>query len=179
VYRISRDGRTSWKSICRKRRVSILSSFDLLGSFKVARNSLILVDSLRTFEGAVALVTGGASGIGRAIGESLARRGARVVLADLQVDLAKDIAARIKEHGGQATALALNVTEYSATSQLVQNAQASTRSSVYRRPYESRPRRPEFASAFCVRGPFEPRPSAANRGTARCCRHSLPKYSRS
>jgi NAD(P)-dependent dehydrogenase (short-subunit alcohol dehydrogenase family) len=79
------------------------------------------VDSLRTFEGAVALVTGGASGIGRAIGESLARRGARVVLADLQFDLAKDIAARIKENGGQATAEALDVTDHPATSQLVQN----------------------------------------------------------
>ena len=83
------------------------------------------VDSLRTFEGAVALVTGGASGIGRAIGESLARRGARVVLADLQVDLAKEIAARIKENGGQATALALDVTDYPATSQLVQNTYQS------------------------------------------------------
>jgi NAD(P)-dependent dehydrogenase (short-subunit alcohol dehydrogenase family) len=84
------------------------------------------VDSLRTFEGAVALVTGGASGIGRAIGESLARRGARVVLADLQVDLAEDIAARIKENGGQATALALDVTDYPATIQLVQNTYQSS-----------------------------------------------------
>jgi NAD(P)-dependent dehydrogenase (short-subunit alcohol dehydrogenase family) len=84
------------------------------------------VDSLRTFEGAVAVVTGGASGIGRAIGESLARQGARVVLADLQVDLAKEIAARIKENGGQATALALDVTDYPATSQLVQNTYQSS-----------------------------------------------------
>jgi NAD(P)-dependent dehydrogenase (short-subunit alcohol dehydrogenase family) len=84
------------------------------------------VDSLRTFEGAVAIVTGGASGIGRAIGESLARRGAQVVLADLQVDLAKEIAARIKENGGQATAEALDVTDYPATSQLVQNTYQSS-----------------------------------------------------
>jgi NAD(P)-dependent dehydrogenase (short-subunit alcohol dehydrogenase family) len=46
--------------------------------------------SLRIFEGAVAIVTGGASGIGRALGEGVARRGARVVLADLQVELAQD-----------------------------------------------------------------------------------------
>jgi len=43
--------------------------------------------SLRTFEGAVAIVTGGASGFGRALGEALARQGAWVVLADLQVDV--------------------------------------------------------------------------------------------
>ncbi len=79
------------------------------------------VDSLRTFEGAVALVTGGASGIGRALGEALARRGARVVLADLQVDLAKEVAARIRENGGQATAEELDVTDFPATSRLVQN----------------------------------------------------------
>jgi NAD(P)-dependent dehydrogenase (short-subunit alcohol dehydrogenase family) len=79
------------------------------------------VDSLRTFDGAVALVTGGASGIGRALGELLAKRGARVVLADLQVDLARDVAARINESGGQATAKKLDVTDFPATSQLIQN----------------------------------------------------------
>jgi NAD(P)-dependent dehydrogenase (short-subunit alcohol dehydrogenase family) len=80
------------------------------------------VDSLRTFDGAVALVTGGASGIGRALGELLARRGARVVLADLQVDLARDVAARINENGGHATAEELDVTDFATTSQLIQNA---------------------------------------------------------
>jgi NAD(P)-dependent dehydrogenase (short-subunit alcohol dehydrogenase family) len=48
--------------------------------------------SLRTYHSAVAIVTGGASGIGRALGEALARRGARVVLADLQIDLAREVA---------------------------------------------------------------------------------------
>ncbi len=44
---------------------------------------------LRTFDGAAALITGGASGIGRALGEALARRGAEVVLADRQAALAE------------------------------------------------------------------------------------------
>jgi NAD(P)-dependent dehydrogenase (short-subunit alcohol dehydrogenase family) len=78
-------------------------------------------NSLRTFEGAVALVMGGASGIGRALGEALARRGARVLLADLQVDLAKEVAARIRENGSQATAEELDVTDFSAMNALVQN----------------------------------------------------------
>jgi NAD(P)-dependent dehydrogenase (short-subunit alcohol dehydrogenase family) len=77
-------------------------------------------NSLRTFNGAVALVTGGASGIGRALGEALARRGARVVLADLQVDQAQEVAARIRGSGGQATAEHLDVTDYAATNRLVQ-----------------------------------------------------------
>jgi NAD(P)-dependent dehydrogenase (short-subunit alcohol dehydrogenase family) len=78
-------------------------------------------DSLRTFKGAVALVTGGASGIGRALGEALARRGARVVLADLQVDLAQAVAAGIRGAGGQATAELLDVTDFPATNRLVQD----------------------------------------------------------
>ena len=53
-------------------------------------------NSLRTFAGAVAIGTGGASGIGRALGEALTRRGALVVLADLQVELAQEVAARIR-----------------------------------------------------------------------------------
>ena len=77
--------------------------------------------SLRTFEGAVAVVTGGASGIGRALGEALAGRGARVVLADLQVDLAQAVAARIRESGGHAAAAPLDVADFAATSRLVQD----------------------------------------------------------
>jgi NAD(P)-dependent dehydrogenase (short-subunit alcohol dehydrogenase family) len=49
--------------------------------------------------GSVAIVTGGASGIGRALGEELTRRGARVVLADRQADLVRDVAARIGATG--------------------------------------------------------------------------------
>jgi NAD(P)-dependent dehydrogenase (short-subunit alcohol dehydrogenase family) len=78
-------------------------------------------ESLRTFEGAVAIVTGGASGIGCALAEALARRGARVVLADLQTELAEEVAARIRESGGQATAEKLDVTDFPATHRLVEN----------------------------------------------------------
>jgi NAD(P)-dependent dehydrogenase (short-subunit alcohol dehydrogenase family) len=78
-------------------------------------------DSLRTFKESVAIVTGGASGIGRALGEALARRGAHVVLADLQVDLAREVAARIRDNGGQATAEELDVTDFPATNRLVQD----------------------------------------------------------
>jgi NAD(P)-dependent dehydrogenase (short-subunit alcohol dehydrogenase family) len=77
-------------------------------------------NSLRTFAGAVAIVTGGASGIGRALGEALARRGATVVLADVQIELAEEVAAGIRAGGGRATAEALDVTDFAATNRLVQ-----------------------------------------------------------
>jgi short-subunit dehydrogenase len=40
--------------------------------------------TIRVFEGATAIVTGGASGIGRALSVGLAKRGCEVILADLE-----------------------------------------------------------------------------------------------
>jgi NAD(P)-dependent dehydrogenase (short-subunit alcohol dehydrogenase family) len=75
---------------------------------------------LRTFDGAVAIVTGGASGIGRALAEEMARRGAEVVLADRQRELAEEVAGRIRAHGGKASAAELDVTDFEAVNRLVQ-----------------------------------------------------------
>jgi NAD(P)-dependent dehydrogenase (short-subunit alcohol dehydrogenase family) len=75
---------------------------------------------LRTYDGAVAIVTGGASGIGRALGEALAERGATVVLADLQIELARDVAAGLGRSGRQATAAEIDVTNFAAVDRLVQ-----------------------------------------------------------
>ena len=75
--------------------------------------------TLRIFDGAVAIMTGGASGIGRALSEALGRRGASVVLADRQVALAQEVAAGIQERGGKASAVELDVTDFTAVDQLV------------------------------------------------------------
>ncbi|MBU2090031.1 MAG: SDR family NAD(P)-dependent oxidoreductase, partial [Alphaproteobacteria bacterium] len=49
-----------------------------------------------TLEGRVAVVTGGASGIGEACARDLAARGARLVIADINEALAKQVAASLK-----------------------------------------------------------------------------------
>lgn len=76
--------------------------------------------TLRTFNNAVALVTGGASGIGRALSEALATRGCEVVIADRQIEMAEQAAAGIRKAGGRATASALDVSDYQAVKQLAE-----------------------------------------------------------
>ena len=60
-------------------------------------------------DGKTAIVTGGAQGIGRATALRFAAEGARVVIADLQDDAAKAVAAEIEAAGGEALGLALDV----------------------------------------------------------------------
>lgn len=54
-------------------------------------------------EGRVAVVTGGARGIGRAISELFARRGATIAVADRQIELAEKTAQEIAEQMGRKT----------------------------------------------------------------------------
>ena len=64
----------------------------------------------RKLEGKSAIVTGAASGIGRAIAQVYAREGARVAIADLNIDAANTTAADIRAAGGQAIGVAMDVT---------------------------------------------------------------------
>ena len=71
------------------------------------------------FHNKIAVVTGGASGIGRALVQNLASQGARVVVADIQHDAAMDVAADICSSGGRASAHYLDVTDNSAVESFV------------------------------------------------------------
>ncbi|MFO1304517.1 MAG: 3-hydroxybutyrate dehydrogenase [Burkholderiales bacterium] len=65
-------------------------------------------------QGKVAIVTGAASGLGRAIAMRYAREGARVVIADVSKDAADTVAREIAGTGGQAIGLAMDVTSEDA-----------------------------------------------------------------
>jgi NAD(P)-dependent dehydrogenase (short-subunit alcohol dehydrogenase family) len=62
-------------------------------------------------EGKVALISGGASGLGEAQAMLYAREGARVLIGDLQEDLGAGVVAKIKDAGGEATFTRLDVTD--------------------------------------------------------------------
>jgi NAD(P)-dependent dehydrogenase (short-subunit alcohol dehydrogenase family) len=74
---------------------------------------------LGTFTGKIAIVTGGASGIGRALSEELARQGASVVLADVNEKLLHETVDSIKQAGFQAKEAILDVTDHEAFKCLV------------------------------------------------------------
>jgi NAD(P)-dependent dehydrogenase (short-subunit alcohol dehydrogenase family) len=57
----------------------------------------------------IAVVTGSASGIGRAIASGFAREGAQVVLLDIDEKAAAEAAKEIRDAGGKATSFALDV----------------------------------------------------------------------
>lgn len=75
------------------------------------------------FDGKTAIVTGGASGIGFAIAQTLAQSGARVVVADLDGDAAARAADQI---GHRASSAAVDVTDADAVATLVDRAVADT-----------------------------------------------------
>jgi NAD(P)-dependent dehydrogenase (short-subunit alcohol dehydrogenase family) len=68
-----------------------------------------LKKSCLRLEGKTAIVTGGAHGIGRATALRLADEGADVLIADIEVEPAKEVAAKIEESGRKVLAMMVDV----------------------------------------------------------------------
>lgn len=80
---------------------------------------------LRVYEDAVAIVTGGASGIGRALSAELAGRGCTVVIADIDGADAEIFAAELRAKGQRASAESVDVAVFAEVERLVGNTLAA------------------------------------------------------
>jgi NAD(P)-dependent dehydrogenase (short-subunit alcohol dehydrogenase family) len=77
------------------------------------------------FKGKVALVTGAASGIGRESALAFARAGAKVVVADWTVDAGEETVKMIKDKGGEATFVKVDVSKSADVKAMVEKAVAT------------------------------------------------------
>jgi len=75
-------------------------------------------------DGKIALITGGASGLGEAIAHDYVKNGAAVVIADVNGDAAKNVSHAINAKGGRAIALQVDVSDEASVLRLVDNAVA-------------------------------------------------------
>lgn len=77
------------------------------------------------FNGKVAIVTGGASGIGEAVVKTLAAGGAKVVVADIDGNAARAAADALAKAGGTAASFAVDVSDAAQVEAMVEFAQST------------------------------------------------------
>ena len=73
-------------------------------------------------EGKVALVTGGASGIGRATALTFAREGAKLIIADMNEEGGQQTVHMITEQGGDAIFVQTDITQAQAVEAMISKA---------------------------------------------------------
>lgn len=81
-----------------------------------------MADQRKDFTGKVAVVTGGASGIGEAVALAIAARGGQVVVADINQAAAEQVVTVISSAGGSAKAITADVADPAAVEAMVQFA---------------------------------------------------------
>lgn len=80
-----------------------------------------MADTVGVIErGHVAVITGGASGIGLAVAESLIARGMKVVLADIDEPTLRDVEARLTEAGADVSAVVCNTADEASVESLAE-----------------------------------------------------------
>ncbi len=79
---------------------------------------------MQRFDNAVSIVTGGGMGLGEALCEELGRRGATVVVADIDGDAARQVAGRLKQSGAPAVAERVDVANEAEMAQLIERTAA-------------------------------------------------------
>ncbi len=77
---------------------------------------------MKTLKGATAVVTGGGSGIGRALVQGFAEEEMNVVVADIEEDRAREVAAEAEELGAGSLAVAVDVADHASVVELADAA---------------------------------------------------------
>src|SRR6185312_8013912 len=120
-----------------------------------------------TLKGRVAIVTGGGKGIGAVFAAGLAKEGASVLVADIDDNGAKDVAARICADGGAAKSCHVDVSDQASATAMARAAadafggidilvnNAAMYANLKRRPfYELTPEEFDRVLAVNVKGPW-------------------------
>ncbi|PHR83032.1 MAG: 2-hydroxycyclohexanecarboxyl-CoA dehydrogenase [Colwellia sp.] len=80
---------------------------------------------VKSLKGKLVVVTGGGGGIGSATCIRFANAGARVAVLDLNEDSAKKVVIKIKDNGGDAIAVGVDLTDYELTVKVVNDIEAN------------------------------------------------------
>lgn len=123
-------------------------------------------------DGRLAVITGGASGLGAAIAERFAAEGAHVVVADIDEAAAEKVAATIAEGGGAATAVAVDVTDGASVAALF--ARAATIGSPLRALVLSAAIETRASVTECTDDDWQQVIDVNLKGPFLCLKHAMP-----
>jgi 2-hydroxycyclohexanecarboxyl-CoA dehydrogenase len=82
-----------------------------------------MVPAMKSLQGKTAFVTGAGSGIGRAIALRLSSDGARIAVADINVEGAQETERMVHAAGGEAAAIQVDISDFDAVQAAVRQAQ--------------------------------------------------------